>query len=360
MEMKQVVRRILLGLVASAWATTSANAQGDDPTQDLLTTGRRSFDDLNYHAADSIARLTLGLPGLRRNQRLQALQLAAASRYPAGEREQFPDSAMAALRALVRVAPTAPLPRTMTWRGLDSLLAVARRTTFGASASVPDSALIQGVSDMLTFEGVATRPAAFTLRVVRAGDPSIGELVDSVGPAERGTLRFSPVVTDQPRYASGAYRLVITASEPEGGDRVLMSYRMTLQTPPVELQRVPATLDPASLKLERTAPARVRSVVSGILIGGFVYASVRAYRAPAIKDADVKPDSRASGWGVGLGVLTTALSWYLDRGRVIVPNATANEATKKAWATQRDNLVASNANARVAYRGLAYFVQEEQ
>ncbi|MES2304509.1 MAG: hypothetical protein V4558_03340 [Gemmatimonadota bacterium] len=338
----------------------SAVAQGDDPTQDLLTTGRRSFDDLNYHAADSIARLTLGLPGLRRNQRLQALQLAAASRFPAGEREQFGDSAMAALRALVRVAPTAPLPRTMTWRGLDSLLAFARRTTFGANASVPDSAVISGVSGTLTFEAFATRPAAFTLRVVRAGDPSIGELVDSVGPTERGTLRFAPVVTDQPHYASGAYRVVITAIEPESGDRILLSYRMTLQTPPVQLQSVPQALDATTLRPERTAPARARSVISGIVIGGFVYASVRAYRSPSLKDANVKPDSRASGWGVGLGILTTALSWYLDRGRVIVPNAAANDAARKAWVIQRDNLVASNANARVAYRGLAYFAQEEQ
>ncbi len=82
--MHRVFRAISLALAFTLPAT--AIAQQQDPAQDLLNAGRRVFADLDYHAADSIATVVLGVAGLRRSQRIQALQLAAASRFPAVER----------------------------------------------------------------------------------------------------------------------------------------------------------------------------------------------------------------------------------------------------------------------------------
>ncbi len=76
---------------------------------------------------------------------------------------------MVALRALVRVAPRTPLPRTLTWSGLDSLLGLARQTTFGISVTVPDTAVLHGVRDRVAVDVVASRPATFLLRIVRPG-----------------------------------------------------------------------------------------------------------------------------------------------------------------------------------------------
>jgi hypothetical protein len=335
-------------------------AQQEDPTQDLLNLGRRAFDDLDYRGADSIARLALDIPGLHRKQRIQALELAAASRYPSSEHDQYPDSALAALNRLARLAPAAVLPRTLTWRGLDSLFGIARRTTFGASASVPDTSVIEGVSGRVALDVVATRPATFMLRLARPDDPSLGEVLDSIGPIERGSLHFMPVVTDQPRYPSGTYRLTVVAVDPGSGDRIDLIFHGAFETPPVNVERTAPIEDLSELRPERTSPSRVRAIASGILIGGFIYGSTRAYRAAAVKNAGVAVDSRTSTWAIGLGVSTAAISWYLDKGRTIEPNVAYNQTVRKRWATEADNLRNTNDRARLAYHGIVRLTQEDQ
>ncbi|MGH7583093.1 MAG: hypothetical protein ACREL5_07710 [Gemmatimonadales bacterium] len=345
---------LLTGLVA-----IGLPAQAENPTQDLLNLGRRAFDDLDYRGADSIARSALEIPGLRRSQRIQALELAAASRYPSGEADQHADSALLVLRALARIAPAAALPKEMTWHGLDSLFAVARRSTFGASVSYPDSTAIDGISGRVAINVVATRPATFTLRLARPDDPGLGEVLDSIGPTQRGSLRFSPVQGDQPRYPSGAYRLTVVASDPGSDDRIDLVLAGRFVTPPVVLQTAQHH-DSSELRPERTAPSRARAIVSGLLVGAFAYAVGRAYRADAIKTAGVAPDSRAEGWGIGLGLSTIGLSWYLDRGRTIQPNVAYNRAVREKWAREVTDNNAANDQARVAYRGVVFLAMEDQ
>lgn len=357
MNRTQLLRVVLLLVIAVPAVLT---AQQEDPTQDLLNLGRRAFDDLDYRGADSIARAALDIPRLHRGQRIQALELAAASRYPSGEHDQYPDSALGALRALARIAPAAVLPRTLTWRGLDSLFAIARRTTFGVSASVPDTSVVEGVSGRVAFDVVATRPATFTLRLARPGDPGLGEVLDSIGPVERGTLRFMPVVTDQPRYPSGTYRLTVVAVDPGSGDRIDVVFRGLFEIPPVSVERPAESEDLSALRPERTSPSRVRAIASGILVGGFIYGSARVYRSAAAKNAGVAVDSRGSTWAIALGVSTAAISWYLDKGRRIEPNISYNEALRQRWAAAANNLKNRNDQARLAYHGIVRLTQEER
>jgi len=341
------------------WLAPAASAQVIDPIQDLLDGGRQAFNNLNYRVADSIARVVLDLPELRRVQRLQALQLAAASRYPEPGADQYPDSAMSALRRYVRIAPTAPIARDLTWSGLDSLLAEARRTTFGASVSVPGTTVIEGVNGRVSLPVAATRPAHFALRVWRQGDQGPGELVDSIGPVELGTVRLAPAISDFPRFPSGNYRLHLTATDPRTGEQLILVLRGEFDLPPVQLVTVPERIEPSKLLLERTLPSRTWSLVSGVVVGGVVIASARVLRPASLTDGSVEPQSRAVPLGIGLGVLTTALSWYLDRGKVIAPNVEANLALVRDFGIRRSGLMAENDRLRVAYRGQVRLAQEE-
>lgn len=335
-----------------------AACQQDNPTQDLINLGRRAFDDLDYRAADSIARQALDIPGLKRGQRIQALELAAASRFPASESDRHADSALVVLRALVRIAPAAAIPRTLTWPGLDSLFAVARRTTFGASVSVPDSARIDGLNGRVTLDVVASRPAMFSLRIARANDPGLGELVDSIGPVERGAVKFAPVQADIPRYPSGTYRLTIIATDPSSSERVDLVIAGVFETPPVQIRHLPLAHNALDLQIERTTPSRVRAIASGILIGGFILAAGRAYRAEPFKGSAL--DSRTSTWAVGLGAATAAVAWYLDRGRPIESTVQFNRALRTRWAQEDAGAITLNEQARMLYHAVVRLTQEDR
>lgn len=335
------------------------SAQVVDPIQDLLNAGRQAYNNLNFRVADSIARVALELPELRRTHRLQALQLAAAARYPEAAADQYPDSTMSVLRRYVRIAPTAPIARDLTWPGLDSLLAEARRTTFGASVSVPAITPIEGVHGRVSLSVAASRPAHFALRVWRQGDGGPGELVDSIGPAEHGTLRLAPVVSDFPRFSSGNYRLHVTTTDPSTGEQLNLVLRGEFVTPPVPLVAIPDRIDPAQLLPERTRPNRVGAVVGGVVVAGAVIASARVLRPRALEEGGVPPDSRATGIGLGLATLGAALGWYLDRGKLIQPNVATNQRRILDFEERRRGLQSENERLRVAYRGEVRLTQED-
>lgn len=360
--MSRIHRRcfeVLLACLVILAPRTPAEAQVVDPIQDLLNAGRQAFNNLNYHVADSIARVVLDLPEVRRSQRLQALQLAAAARYPEALADQSADSAMSALRRYVRVAPTAPIARDLTWPGLDSLLAHARAITFGASVSVPAINQIEGVNGRVSLSVAATRPAHFALRIWRQGDQGPGEIVDSIGPVEHGVLRLAPMISDFPRFPSGNYRLHVTATDASNGEQLNLVFRGEFVLAPVSLVTVPDRVDRSQLLPERTRPSRTWSLVTGAVVAGGVIASANLLRPAALTDAGVKPDSRAVSIGAGLGLLATAVSWYLDRGSLIAPNVEANLTLLRDFEARRQTLMAENDRLRLAYRGEVRLTQEE-
>ena len=235
-------------------------AQQVDPIQDILREGQDRFTSFRFHEADSLAIVALGNPGLRRQGRTDALILAAASRYPRDVAAQHRDSALTALRQFVRYAPETSLPETMTWPGLDSLLLTARQTTFGASASAPDSTILHGINGRVSIDVVATRPAKFGLWIARAGDRGLGEQVDTTGAVTQGSLRFAPVQGDQPKYPEGKYRLTVVAVEQASGDRIDAHYNADLTTPPVAVATLQEAVDPKDLLPEHAAPSREKSI----------------------------------------------------------------------------------------------------
>lgn len=128
------------GLAAgAAFAPSPATAQpAGDPVVRLLQSARTAFDDLEYGRAISICRLALQQPTITRAQRLDVLRVLAAAQYPNDPDAARPDSAARTLRPLVKLDLDATFPRTLGWRGLDSLLADVRTRTL-ALAVVPAS-----------------------------------------------------------------------------------------------------------------------------------------------------------------------------------------------------------------------------
>ena len=111
-------------------------------------------------------------------------------------------------------------------------------------------------------------------------------------------------------------------------------------------------VNPNDLQPERTSPSRVRAIVSGLLIGTFTYGSAQWLHNDVLRRAGVIPDSRATGWAVGLGVSASALAWYLDRGRLIMPNVESNQKTRASFQAHQRSLREQNDLARANYLGV--------
>lgn len=325
----------------------------------LLLESRSALEDLNYRRADSIARLALGLPSISRAQRIRALQLSAAGRYPDSPKDQDRDGASDALRTLIRFAPNAAPAAAISWRGLDSLFAFARQTTFGLGVTPRDSVAIEGVNGVVTIDAVTTRRARYRLLFAPMSGVGVAVVLDSAGADTAVTLRFQPVGGEQPRFPTGKYVATIEATSEETGELLTTRILVDLDTPPMPLHRVPMTWDRAGIKPVRTKPARSVSVLSGLVVGAFTAFAVRAQRPSELADGP-SPNSRAVSWGIGLGLATTVGSWLLDDGRDIPENITFNANLQSEWSQTQTRLLDENRAWQVAYRGTARMRLEDR
>jgi hypothetical protein len=107
----------------------------------LLTRAKNALNDLKYQEADSIARLIIVLGDVvPKPQRINALQIAAAARYPEDAPARKPDGALDALREIVKLGHTAPIPFEIGWVGLDSLYTQVGGTSQASTGNAPSSA----------------------------------------------------------------------------------------------------------------------------------------------------------------------------------------------------------------------------
>jgi hypothetical protein len=109
----------------------------------LLTRAKNALNDLKYPQADSIARLIITLGDVvPRAQRIHALQIAAAARFPEDGAAQKPDSALSALKSIISMGHTDPIPFELGWVGLDSLY-----RQVGGSGQAPAAASSAAATD---------------------------------------------------------------------------------------------------------------------------------------------------------------------------------------------------------------------
>ena len=177
-------RKSLTCALAVAVSLTPAVGHAQTTVDTLLSRASVALNDLNYERALLLSHQLLTLPSATTPQRLSALQLLAAAFYPEEKEKQHADSAMFALRQLVRIDATTKLPRDITWGGLDSLLEVARTTTYLAKGVLDPQYMLVGPAGEAAITVTANRPSLFRLALKSATGATV--LTDSSGPASSG------------------------------------------------------------------------------------------------------------------------------------------------------------------------------
>ena len=323
-------------LVVAAFAALPGGLWGQEvsPAADLMGRARQALDNLRYAEADSLARIVLGMgQRLSAEQRLSALQLVAAAQFPepvAGA-AQHPDSALVYLRQIVRAAPNAALRPEMSWRGLDSLMLVARRTTFVASVQVLPETVTVGRAGDVPIEVHATRAGRFRLALKpQAGGSAV--YTDSAGPAERSTLKLHfELAGVRPSIPSGSYTLEVTAAGAETPDTMQWRYAVEVNAPPLSLTSIPVALESTRLKPEVAPPARSLGLGAGLFVGGATVAIANLLRGPEPLKSGVSADSRAyiAGGILAAGAVVAGLA---DRGHPLPQNAAQNAQIRRDFA----------------------------
>jgi hypothetical protein len=341
--MSRIMQLVAVMLLVAGNALT---AQEASPIKDLLATARSRLNDLQYRDAESIIRAVTSYPGLRRADRIQALQLLAAAQYPEHSANQLQDSAVATIRQLIRIAPHASIPRELSWRGLDSLVGDVRYRTFGASATVRQANPLTGPDERVSVEVTASRPAYFTLSLHGLERDPIS--LDSIGPVERGSLRFA-VLKDRTVLPAGPGVLVVAAIDPSGEDTAFVRFDANLTAPTLEFLPIPISIDTTKLLPEMTKPRKPAGIVGGALFAASTIIAAQVLRESAFKDA-IPRDGRAARIGVALGIGIGAGVWFLDKGAPIKKNVEANRELRRAFSEQVVNNQAENDRRIASYK----------
>ena len=121
--MKAVPKVLVIGAVLLLGAAPPPVVQAQSPILDLIAKGKRALDDFEYATADTVWHQLLAQP-LSRHQRIDVLQLLAATLYPDDAPRQRPDTAGAVIRRLVGMGANRMYQKDASWPGLDSLYRV--------------------------------------------------------------------------------------------------------------------------------------------------------------------------------------------------------------------------------------------
>lgn len=340
--------------VAALALPATMHAQNADT---LLARATVALNDLNYDRALLLARQLLTIPTLNQAQRVSALQLVSAAFYPEEDDKRHADSAMTVLRDLVRADPAAKMPRDITWRGLDSLLEVARTTTYIAGAKPESEYSLVGPEGGAVVPVTANRPSVFRLALVSPTGATI--VRDSSGPATSAQLRFRALDGNQALFQTGAHRLVLSAVDPRTGDSLVTRYAVRVDAPPLTLEPLPAAFDRSVLRPERFPPARSRAYAAGVLLAGATIGMAVAGRAEEPVRSAFSLDVKAIAAAVGLagGALWAARS---DKGGPLPVNVAYNEGLKREYDARVAAVNAENQRRIAAYRAQFSITGEER
>ena len=335
--------------VLSIGAPMLAGAQ-TSPIADLLDRARAALNDLKFEQADSLALAVLGTfeGQLTRNQRIDALSIAAAALFPdplAGG-TQRPDSALRLMRRIVREAQGARFRQDLAWRGLDSLYAIALRSTLALGMRATSELVLTGARGEAEVEFFTTRPASLRMRMIAAtgGAPVAIDSADSGAPA---TLRVRAFRGDQPALASGEYLIDVTAHDAANADSVVARFQATVAAPPLQRVLVRLAIDSTRLLSELDPPAHTRGIVTGLLL-----AAGAAAAATISGPAPLKAGSTSGlGYVVGAGLAVGAIvAGFLDNGHALPANVASNAQLRTEFDESVRQAKAENARRLAAYR----------
>lgn len=353
----------MLRLLSSAMALAllgagvpqAASAQGS-PLADLLASARASLNDLNSPRADSLAQMALRVyvDALTPEQRIEALMISAAARYPEPYEgsEQYPDSAMRALRQIVRLsAEYRPRP-DITWSGLDSLLAEARASTFAPRLREVGSVELRPDSAVTLADGVSSLRARWSW-VLRAASDSSAADSGSTGPATDAAIAVV-LRLDGERVSipTGLYHLEVSAEDERNAEVLTWRLPVEVEAQPLVFRALPPPLEAAELLREFAPPARAKGIAVGLLAAGVTVLGSSVLRQSSDVGAAVSADGRAVAVGAAIAI-GAGIAGYLDRGTDLPANRAANARRQQAREQALRRAVAENEALVMAYRASA-------
>lgn len=321
----RVPRAVLLALSLGG-SSALASAQRS-PLVDHLIQARTALNELRFAEADSLAMFALRIFAsvINRDQRTEALAIAASARFPdlIEGAVQYPDSALIALRELVRLDPDMRLREDVSWSGLDSLMNVARATTFAPRVRPRGEATFGIGSSGLVAEGTSTRSARWRVELLPlAGGASLWS--DTLSARLSASMAIRVTIADgQPSLVSGDFSLRIVALDGESSDSTVWTYPANVSAPKLELLPIPPPMDSTTLLPEISAPAHGRGIFVGIVVAALTAVGTGALRGTSPLGDAVDADGRAMVIGGVLAVGSIAAG-FLDKGTLILGNQLAN------------------------------------
>jgi hypothetical protein len=340
---------VLSLLLADARATHAQSS----PVVDILLRARMALNDLRHSDADSLSQFVLDIFGSRMNreQRLDALSIAAAARYPEPilGATQHPERALDALRQLVRMDPDAKLRDELRWSGLDSLYVVARASTFAARMDAPRDIELSAGESAVVVSGMSTRPARWRVELTSIAGvaPAFSTTLEStVSPSVRLQVALD---RGQPSIATGAYTLRVTALDAASLDSATWTFRAIVDAPPVVLDPLPDPIDPSRFRPEIAPKARTRGIVLGVALGAVTIAGVQALRGndELASQSDLGSNGMIVGGSIAIGAV---IAGFLDKGLPLPANAAANERLRSDHEVARRLVEAENSRRLAAFR----------
>lgn len=351
-----VARRLLiavaLGMSHHALAQTPNSAASD-----LLRSAKDALNDLRYDRADTIAREVLGLPGLRRSQKVLAWQVIAASRFPEeGARDSA--AARAAIDEVIRLDLDAAFPVDVRWNGLEGLSMAEKAKVFGLAVRLPGSEIVYGGALGDAVIRVATPTPSNTWLIVRTAGAATQVVIDSVVGARDAVFRVPALRGTAPMIATGAYELVVRAVDVRSGAELERTMQASVAAGPIDLLPVPKAIDSTQLRPEIQIPHRVRGTVVGVVFGGLTYALGHYLRAPEpIKSSTSDQRTMLVGAAIAAGA---AVAVWFDHGRPLPINRELNAQSRRVNAIAISSTTAENAKRMASYRAkLTLFMDDK-
>lgn len=349
MTLSRALRAALCASLLLGGRLTAQVQQASSPIDDLLVKALQAFNDLNYLRADSIARQVLNA-GARTTttQRTRALLVIAAAYFPEEVPAQKKAEAVAALKQIVRTDIDVKFPAELTWPGLDSLLADAKRTTFGVSVTADSSQVATGPTGVGEVRVRSNHPANFRLSIAPVGG---GEPIatDSVAQVTSGALHFPTMRSERPIFTTGDYEILVTGADATSSDTASTRYIAHITAPELTFAKIPVAIDSSRLKLERTSRYGPKGVIVGALVAGGIYGFSNVVRADTAVKRVVPADSKGMGVAAAAGAAIIIAS-FMDKGRQIPGAIVANQKLREDLGTSIRSTQAENANRIATYR----------
>jgi hypothetical protein len=339
----------LLLLVGALARPAHAQAPEASPLDDLIARVRADVNDLKYPEAIARGREVFAFARTARPAQLIALRHAmAAAFYPEEREAQNADSALAHLRASVRLQPDVQLAAELKWAGLDSLLEVARRTTFAVALRPNTADTLVGPDGRGTISFIASRPARYKLRI-RALPNGASMAQDSVmTPTASGRLTYRAHDGRAAMLGAGQYEILVTAYDSASTDSLVIRHDAEATATNIALVPRPM-LDTTKLQQEFAKPKRVGLVLTSLLYATSTFMIASAARAEEPILSGFGTDGRST--FVGIAILGAGVGgFWLDKGSVNAEALKANLDLRIAHRTAVQAAEAENRRRIAEYR----------